>query len=173
MPPELYPRRMPTLRYATPQDAALITAHRHHMFADNGFASEADLSATDASFQPWVAERLADGRYLGLFLEEAGEIIAGVGIFFADFPPHWMDPQPLRAYILNVYTAAAKRGKGYAHHLMNAALDECRRRGVPTVVLHASPQGRPLYEKLGFMATDEMVLRLDLPSGSGRNPPSP
>ncbi len=162
---------MPTLRYATPQDAALITAHRHHMFSDNGFASEADLNATDASFQPWVAERLADGRYLGLFLEEAGEIVAGVGIFFADFPPHWMDPQPLRAYILNLYTADAQRGKGYALQLMKAALEVCRKRGVPTVVLHASPQGKPLHEKLGFTSTDEMMLRLDLPSSNGENSP--
>jgi ribosomal protein S18 acetylase RimI-like enzyme len=151
---------MPTLRYATPADAGIITFHRHRMFADNGFAGGSALDATDAGFEPWVRERLADGRYVGLLLVDDETVVAGAGIFFADFPPHWMDPQPLRAYVLNVYTAPAARGRGYARQLTLEALAECRRRGVPTVVLHASPQGRPMYERLGFQATNEMMLRL-------------
>ncbi len=150
------------MRYATHRDAALITGHRHAMFRDNSVASEEALAATDAEFEPWVRERLKDGRYLGLLLEEQGSVVAGTGIFFADFPPHWMDPQPLRAYILNVYTIEQDRGRGYAKRLMEAAIEECGRRNVPTIVLHASPQGRPVYEKLGFASTDEMMLRLGI-----------
>ena len=152
---------MPTVRYATTKDAALITEHRHKMFGDNQFAPEPDLSRSDAEFEPWVREHIADGRYTGLLLEDNGGVVAGAGIFFADFPPHWMDPQPLRAYVLNVYTVPEARGRGYAKLLMQAVLDECTQRGVPTVVLHASPQGRPVYERLGFVTTDEMMLRLD------------
>jgi GNAT superfamily N-acetyltransferase len=152
---------MTTLRNATPQDAALITEQRHKMFGDNGFGSESALDAADARFEPWVRERLQDGRYVGLLLEEEGKVVAGAGIFFADFPPHWMDPQPLRAYVLNVYTSPESRGKGYAKRLMAAVLEECGKRGVPTVVLHASPMGKPVYEGMSFKATDEMMLRLD------------
>jgi len=153
---------MPTLRYATPKDAALITRHRHRMFGDNSFTTEAALAACDVQFESWVGVRLGDGRYIGLLLEDENRTLAGAGIFFADFPPHWMDPQPLRAYILNVYTAPEDRGKGYAMQLMKLVIEECRQRGVPTVVLHASPLGRPVYEKLGFRPTDEMMLRLDV-----------
>jgi GNAT superfamily N-acetyltransferase len=152
---------MPTLRYATPEDASLITGQRHKMFADNAFAMETALTASDAEFEPWVRTRLGDGRYLGLLLEEEQTVVAGAGIFFADFPPHWMDPQPLRAYVLNVYTAPSHRGKGYAKLLMEQVIAECMQRSVPTVVLHASPQGRPVYERLGFQPTDEMMLRLN------------
>jgi hypothetical protein len=35
----------------------------------------------------------------------------------------------------------------------------CAREGVGTVILHASDEGRPLYEKLGFEATNEMSLK--------------
>ncbi len=153
---------MPTLHYARPDDAALITQHRHRMFGDNAYTSEAALALSDAEFEPWVRARLEDGRYLGLLLEEVGQVIAGAGIFFADFPPHWMDPQPLRAYVLNVYTVPEHRGRGYAKQLMNSVLGECRQRNVPTIVLHASPLGRPIYEGLGFVATDEMMLRLNV-----------
>ena len=151
---------MPTMRFATPEDAELITAHRHRMFGDNLFSSEEALSKADAQFTPWVRKRLKDGRYLGLLLEEDEQVVAGAGIFFADFPPHWMDAQPIRAYVLNVYTEPQHRGQGYAKRLMEAVLEECRRQGVPTVVLHASPQGRPVYDGLGFTPTDEMMLRL-------------
>ena len=152
------------MRYATPQDAPLITRHRHAMWADNAYATDSTLTATDVEFEPWVRTRLADGRYLGLLLQDEQTVVAGAGIFFADFPPHWMDSQPLRAYVLNVYTAPEHRGKGYAKRLMEQVIAECRQRNVPTVVLHASPQGRPVYERLGFQATDEMMLRLDVSS---------
>ena len=152
---------MPTTRYAAPHDAALITSQRHRMFADNSFTTEAALLAADAQFEPWVRERLEDGRYVGILLEDLGKVVAGAGIFFADFPPHWMDPHPCRAYILNVFTEAENRGKGYAKLLMKEALDVCKRRNVPTVVLHASPQGRPIYQQLAFTSTDEMMLRLN------------
>ncbi len=127
------------------------------MFADNAFAPEEVLTAADAQFEPWVRERLKDGRYLGLLLAEEEQVIAGAGIFLADFPPHWIDSQPMRAYILNVYTEKEHRGRGYARLLMERVIQECERLKIVTIVLHASPQGRPVYEKLGFAPTDEMM----------------
>jgi len=152
---------MPTLRQATPADAALIAEHRHKMFADNDFATEAHLSTMDTTFEPWVRERLADGRYIGLLLEENGKVLAGAGIHFQDFAPHWMDIKPERAYLLNFYTAPETRGKGYAKQMLQAAVDVCRAHGVGVVTLHASPYGRPIYEKFGFQASTEMMLRLN------------
>jgi len=154
---------MPTLRRATLDDAALITSHRHRMFADNKFADEDRFAAMDATFLPWLTERLADGRYLGLLLEEDGQILASAGIYFLDFPPHWMDIEPRRAYLLNFYTHPDARGRGYAKLLVQAALDECRAHHVGVVTLHASPFGRPIYEKFGFKSSTEMMLRLTPP----------
>jgi GNAT superfamily N-acetyltransferase len=124
---------MPVIRHAVPEDAALITAHRREMYRDNNVRDKNVLDAIDLEFEPWVTARLLDGRYVGLLLEEDGRAIAGTGIFFADFPPHWMDPPPVRAYLLNVYTEPQARGNGYAKRLIEATLDECRKRGVPTV----------------------------------------
>ena len=151
---------MPTIRRATIDDANLITAHRHVMFADNHFASEDHLAQMDAAFDPWVRARLADGRYIGLLVEEDGRVLAGAGILFHDFAPHWMDFEPTRAYLLNFYTAPESRGRGYANELLRAAVDECRARRVALVTLHASKFGRPIYEKFGFKQSTEMMLRL-------------
>jgi hypothetical protein len=44
---------------------------------------------------------------------------------------------------------------------MRVILDWCRENGVDTIILHASAEGRSLYESLGFQATNEMRLRLE------------
>lgn len=163
---------MPSLRRATPADAPAITAQRHHMFADNDLATEAAYTSMDLNFEPWVRERLADGRYVGLFLEEAAgpleddstpntpaNLLAACGIFFADFPPHYFDPHPIRAYLLNFYTAPHARGRGLATQLLHHAVDECRSRNVQVITLHASKFGKPIYEKFGFSPNNEMILR--------------
>lgn len=150
---------MPTLRHATPDDAPLITAQRHQMFADNELTTKAIYNAMDQTFEPWVRERLADGRYVGLFLEEEETLLASCGIFFADFPPHFLDPNPIRAYLLNFYTAPAARGRGLATQLLHHAVDLCKEKNVQVITLHASKFGRPIYEKFGFTQNNEMILR--------------
>jgi len=150
---------MPNLRRATIADAALITRHRHLMFADNNLATEARYAEMDQNFLPWVTERLADGRYVGLFLEEQGAVLSAAGIFYMDFPPHHMDPEPIRAYLLNFYTAPESRGHGYAKQLLAAAVEDCRSRNVAVITLHASKFGRPIYEAFGFTHHNEYVLK--------------
>jgi GNAT superfamily N-acetyltransferase len=130
------------------------------MFADNHFASEGRLQDMDANFEPWVRERLADGRYIGLLLEANGECLAAGGIFFPDFPPHWMHMRAERPYLLNFYTPPAGRGKGYARQVLEAAIELCRTRNAEVISLHASPMGRPIYEQYGFEVSTEMLLRL-------------
>jgi ribosomal protein S18 acetylase RimI-like enzyme len=150
---------MPTLRHATLADAELITRQRHQMFADNDLATEAAYAEMDLNFLPWVTERLADGRYSGLFLEEDGEVLAAAGIFYMDFPPHFLDPAPIRAYLLNFYTAPQARGRGFANQLLKACVDECHARDIRVITLHASRFGKPIYEKFGFVLHNEYALR--------------
>jgi GNAT superfamily N-acetyltransferase len=57
---------------------------------------------------------------------------------------------------------------------MDAILQWCRDRGIRRLTLHASGEGRPLYERFGFRPTNEMRLELapgDAPDGeTGRRP---
>ena len=154
---------MPNLRRATADDAPIITAQRHQMFADNDLATDARYTEMDVVFEPWVRERLADGRYVGLFLEEDKAVLAACGIFFQDFPPHYLDPAPVRAYLLNFYTAPEARGRGLATQLLQHAVDECQARNVAVITLHASKFGKPIYEKFGFLRNNEMILEPAIP----------
>ncbi len=149
-----------TMRVATVDDAAMIAEHRNRMFADNGFATAERLGEMEAVFAEWVRARIADGRYVGMLLEEGGVCVAAAGIFFAEFPPHYLDLEPVRPYLLNFYTAPEWRGKGLAKRLVKACVELCRERGCKVVTLHASKFGRPVYEGFGFKQSNELMLRL-------------
>lgn len=143
-------------RPASPGDAAIIAVHRHRMFVDMGRPDDANLAAMTAAFLPWVRDALERRTYLGVFATVADTVAAGAGLMLLDWPPHPHDPQPLRGYLLNVYTEPQHRRRGLARALVQAALDEARLRGIRVVALHASKEGRALYESLGFKATNEM-----------------
>jgi GNAT superfamily N-acetyltransferase len=147
-------------RLATEADAALIAGQRAKMFEDAGQAAVAELQEMVANFTEWVRPRLQDGRYVGWIVEEEGRVVAGAGSWLMDFPPHWMDAAPLRAYLLNFHVEPAVRGRGVAYSLLKEAVEDARRRGIKVVSLHASTFGKPLYERNGFESTNEMMLKM-------------
>jgi GNAT superfamily N-acetyltransferase len=152
-------------RLATVADAELIAEHRRSMFVDAGQADEAGLQRMQTmveNFIDWVRPRLSDGRYVGWLVEEDGRVVAGAGTWLIDFPPHWMDAEPERAYLLNFYVEPAFRGRGLAYGLLEVTVNDARRRKIKVVSLHASKFGKPLYERNGFEPTNEMILRLDV-----------
>ena len=61
----------------------------------------------------------------------------------------------------SIYTEREHRGNGLATIATRAAITEARRRGIRVVSLHASDEGRAIYERLGFEETNEMRLLLD------------
>jgi GNAT superfamily N-acetyltransferase len=148
-------------RQATVEDAALIAGQRRRMFVDAGQAKDEELDAMESNFVAWVRPRLMDGSYVGWLVEEKGRVVAGAGMWLMEWPPHWMDARPLRAYLLNFYVAPATRGRGLAVGLLRGAVEEARRRDIGVVSLHASKFGRPIYERNGFSDSSEMMLRLD------------
>ena len=143
---------------ATKEDSALIAEHRRRMFVDSGQAESAAMDLMVTNFVKWVRPRLADGRYVGWLVQEDEAVVGGAGMWLMDFPPHFLDPEPLRAYLLNFYVAPAARGRGLAETLLKTAVDEARKRGIRVVSLHASRMGRPIYERNGFEGTNEMML---------------
>jgi GNAT superfamily N-acetyltransferase len=150
-----------TIRLASTADLETLVAHRRAMFHDMGYTDQAALDAMSAKFRGWLLERMNRGDYHGwLVTSPDGEIAAGAGLWLMDWPPHMIGRSARRGNILNVYTADRFRHRGLARRLMEAVLRWCRENGIDTLILHASPAGKSLYEALGFAATNEMRLQL-------------
>ena len=112
----------------------------------------------------------AEGKYIGWLAspkDQPDKIVAGAGVQLREIPPH---PLPdahgkinivcgRQVIIQNVYTEPEWRRRGLARLLIKRILDWTREQGIDSVVLHASDAGRAVYERLGFIATNEMRFR--------------
>jgi GNAT superfamily N-acetyltransferase len=130
------------------------------MFQDNDLICVTSWEALERNSESWLQTHLQDHSYAGWLVEEGGQVIAGAGVWFMDWPPHHLHPEPIRAYLMNFYVTPDARGKGVAAELLDRAVAECDGRGVRTAVLHASKMGTPLYEHRGWFRSNEMMLRL-------------
>ena len=126
-----------------------------------GYSNDAVLDAMMHKFQPWLEEKMRSGEYMAWLAATEGDFIAaGAGLWLMDWPAHMVGSSACRGNILNVYTEPHFRRRGLARLLMEIALQCCKTKGIDFVILHASPQGRSLYESLGFQAGNEMRIKL-------------
>jgi GNAT superfamily N-acetyltransferase len=150
-----------SLRQATLEDAYTIAKHRRLMFRDMGYTDEAALDAMLAKFLPWLEHKIASHDYLAWLAVTTDDlVVAGAGLWLMDWPPHMVGSSSRRGNILNVYTDPQFRRQGLAKALIQTALDWCKTNQVDFVILHASKEGRRLYESLGFQDSNEMRLKL-------------
>jgi len=151
-----------TIRRAVAEDADTIVKQRRAMFYEMGHRDEPVLDAMAEAFRPWLLRMMHSGEYLGWFaVADDRFIAAGLGLWLMDWPPHMIGPGARRGNILNVYTLPEHRRQGLARQLMQTALAWCRAHGIRAVILHASEEGLPLYEELGFRRTNEMRIVLE------------
>lgn len=149
------------IRPAAPADLETVLHHRRRMFEDMGSTDEAALDAIITVSRPLLGDGLSDGTYRGwLALAADGTVAAGGGIIILRYQPHPADPRSRRAWVVNMFTEPGHRRRGLARQLMDTMVTWCRAEGMSFLYLHASEFGRPLYEDLGFVATNEMRLSL-------------
>lgn len=147
------------VRQTTVDDFALVMHHRRAMFRDMGFEEDAVSAAMQAS-EPFFRRCFESDLYFGWLVEEDTSVVAGGGIVLLDYHAGPRDPQPRRPMAVNVYTEPEHRRRGHARRLMQAMTAWAKAAGYRALFLHASRDGRPLYDSLGFEPTNEMHLRL-------------
>jgi ribosomal protein S18 acetylase RimI-like enzyme len=154
------------VRLATAADIAHLAHHRAAMFRDMGTLAREQEEPLRQATAEYLRGALPRGEYLAWIAETEAPspaIIGGAGVQLRRILPR---PRPdagelelgPEAIVLNVYVEPEWRRRGVAAALMRALLDGLAARDIRRVVLHASDEGRLLYERLGFVATNEMRL---------------
>lgn len=149
-----------TIRPTRSDELSIVLYHRRQMYIDMGTTDVRLLDTIEQASQAIFGEALRNGTYRSWFVEEHGQVIAGGGVLLLAFQPGPREPRPTRPFIVNVYTEVAHRRRGLARRLMAVMVDWCRAQGYAGVHLHASDEGRRLYESMGFQPTNEMRLPL-------------
>ncbi len=149
----------PVLRLATPDDVEILADAWYAMLEeDRLLAPQVDpgwRSCVTADFRTGISV----GSHLWIVAEEDGRIIATGAAFFRGGRSS-IALTGLTATLAGVYTFPDHRRRGFARAIVGRLIELCRTRGCRIIRLRASDQGRPLYEQLGFVRGDEMVLRL-------------
>ena len=130
------------------------------MCEDMNYTDDEALSAMVTSTADYLKAAIPDGSFRSWLVCDNDLIVAGGAVIISPWPAHAYELQCRRATIMNVYTEPAYRRQGIARRLMQTMINWCQQQGFARITLHASAQGRPLYESLGFEDSNEMRLNL-------------
>jgi GNAT superfamily N-acetyltransferase len=149
-----------TIREASVTDIPEIVRLRRAMYEDMNYKDADALQVMASLTADFLAKAIPDGSFRAWLAHDSNQIIAGGAVIITPWPSHPYDLECRRATILNVYTDPNYRRRGIARQLMQTMIDWCRQEGFARVTLHASDDGRHLYETLGFEPSNEMRLKL-------------
>ncbi len=155
MPPETI-----FIREASANDISEILRQRRRMYEDIHHTDSASLDTVVSLSATYLKTAMPEGSFRAWLAVDADRIVAGGAVVISPWPAHPHDFDCRRATILNVYTDPDYRRRGIARRIMQTIIDWCKREGFARATLHASDEGRHLYESLGFESSNEMRLKL-------------
>lgn len=107
----------------------------------------------------WLRENTERGIFRSWLAESDGKVVGTVSCRIRDTSPREHDLIGKEAYVHNLYVDPAYRKRGIGRALMDVLLDWCKGNGYSRVALRASAMGRPLYERMGFVADRVMTYK--------------
>jgi len=149
-----------TIREASLADIPEILRQRCAMYEDMGAKDPDALNAMAKVSADYLERAMADGSFRAWLACDGDRVVAGGAVIITPWLAHPYDLECRRATILNVYTNPEYRRRGLARKIMQTIIDWCKAEEFARVTLHASEDGRHLYESLGFESSNEMRLKL-------------
>ncbi len=113
-----------------------------------------DRGTLAEAIRKYFADNIPSGEHVAAVALDGEKIVAVAGLIYHRYPPSGNDHSGLRGYIVNVYTLPSHRGQGIATRLLEMLVEYARSHGCRRVTLHAMPEARSLYTRLGFRAID-------------------
>jgi GNAT superfamily N-acetyltransferase len=152
------------VRIATIDDLDYLVRHRCEMFTDMGSLAPPAYQNLAKETRKYLSRALKTGEYVAWVAMPADEpqsVIAGAGVQLRQVLPRPHKdgsalPTGIQALVLNVYTEKEWRRTGLAEILVREILKWCKENHINSIALHASEMGRPIYERIGFVQTNEM-----------------
>jgi GNAT superfamily N-acetyltransferase len=163
------------VRAATAADTELLVRHNRGMWLDIGLFPTKVVFASAPAYRRWLRREMRAHRYHGFIAETLeGAAVASGAV--------WLQPVQPRPgimagtespYVMSMYTEPEFRGRGLASRLVESMIQWSRHRRYSRITLHASKQGHPVYERLGFADSNEMrYMLLPFPKGPPRARPA-
>lgn len=124
--------------------------------------SDEEASRMREKLLGYFNRHISYGGCIAYFAEVDGQIVSTAFLSIAERPPRNDVSSCLVGTVYNVYTLPQYRRHGYAKAVMTALLDDAHERGIGSVDLLASEEGKPLYEALGFRLSKHIPMQMKL-----------
>ena len=133
------------------------------MFQDMGDVSRDAFEILRAKAQARLKEWLASDDYVGWLATPADQpeiVVGGAGVQLQPILPRPVNPSTVgegrQGTVVNVFTEPQWRRRGIAGLLIKEIITWSKDEHLDRLLLHASDEGRSVYERLGFIAGNEM-----------------
>lgn len=147
-------------RKTTKADMKILMKLRLEMLREvNGLSGEYEY---DENFIFESRRYFESGEQTTVIASDGETLVGCASLSYTWIMPTFWHPTGNRAHLMNVYTRADYRRRGISKKMVEILIDEAKRNGVTEISLDATEMGRPLYESLGFKASDScMVMDLE------------
>lgn len=143
-------------RKANLKDVDKLVELRKRQLIDEGAFTDGNI---DIELKDYFCGSIADESLVVWVATEKDKIIATAGVCFFQYPPNFSNTTGKVAYITNVYTQDEYRKQGIATKLLEFVMNEIRMRNYEFIRLHASSQGRVMYEQMGFVDAEGFMIK--------------
>ena len=110
-----------------------------------------DEAALTRATRKYFVDKLPKGEFLAWVAEVDGRLVGISGLILFERPPTADNLSGQEGYVLNMYTVPEWRGKGIATALLTEIINFAKTTGARRLRLHATPDGKPVYEKALFV----------------------
>lgn len=147
-------------RKTTKADMKILMKLRLEMLREvNGLSGEYEY---DENFISESRRYFESGEQTTVIASDGETLVGCASLSYTWIMPTFSHPTGNRAHLMNVYTRADYRRRGISKKMVEILIDEAKENGVTEISLDAIEIGRPLYESLGFKASDScMVMDLE------------
>lgn len=149
------------LAYGTLDDLNLLVDHRLLMWKEIHPDMTDRVEQSRELTRKWIASKVSEGSLTSLIVKNSEGRVVGSGcILIKEDQPRPGSSQIRYPYLLSMYTLPEYRKMGVASSIVKEAIKWSKDNGFGRISLHASSQGKSVYEKFGFQQTNEMLLKL-------------
>ncbi|MGY3943135.1 GNAT family N-acetyltransferase [Aeromonas tecta] len=140
------------IREAVAADIPALVDLRMQLFCEVGeLVTPLADPALWQSTQAYFTQSMQEGSARSWVVEAEGRLVACGTLALFVRPPYPGNLAGREAYLLNMYTQPAWRKQGIAGALLEVMATHAREQQLGKLWLHASDEGRPLYERMGFV----------------------
>lgn len=150
------------IRRATRGDMEQLVALRFDFLAEFRHIDEVTRGVIEPQLRDYFARHLGKDDFVALLGEEDGRAVSCAFFTVSESPPNDQYPNGWIAYVFNVYTLPAYRGRRCAEKVMAHLVEQAKALGVTAINLNASEAGKGIYQRLGFHVLSDTAMRLQL-----------